>query len=361
MNEPRTSPEPSPAPRAAEKLTDAEGQFVVAQVTSAQFQGLPLVIVLRAIAKDRRGDRTGRAIESLADSLERGERLDAALDMIAPRLPSHLVHLMRQAAVDSNNPLTATLLVDYVAHERDHAVLRREVRLALGYPLSILLVTTVVTVLVPSLIMQQMFDLYRDFELRVPQSLMVTAWIGQWGPTFLAGVVASVVLILIVMWFGLGRARFFSLFYGIPLVGTVWRWLEISRWARALQLLLESSVPLPDALRTAADTVDDWALAESTRAAAASVAKGQSLADALDDRPAWPPSAVTMIRWGELERSLPDSLAALAEIYDQKARQRSRWFRLAFPSVVFLMIAHCVLFSYGSVLQPIIHLISLLT
>jgi len=82
------------------------------------------------------------------------------------------------------------------------------------------------------------------------------------------------------------------------------------------------------------------------------------LSDVLDEYADWPATLVEFVRWGESRQSLPEALLGGAEICEERARHRGRWFRLAFPTIIFLLIANCVVYSYVALLRPIVESIS---
>jgi general secretion pathway protein F len=161
-----------------------------------------------------------------------------------------------------------------------------------------------------------------------------------------------------VAWLGLGPARCRSLLAAIPLIGPVLRFLEIAGWARALKLLLAGDVPLSDALRKTAGVARDWKFSESVRQVADRVDAGCSLTDAAAAEELCPESLVAFLEHGERNRLLPTSLESIARICEERARQRGRWFRLMIPPIVFVIVAHCIIFSYGNAVRPMVNLLA---
>ena len=342
------------------RLTAAEAETVVAQLAHVQGAGLPLAAALRTAGAESQRWRVRRALLVLAARLEQGQPLDEALAQGLPQLPSHLAELVR---ISTHSARGGALLTAYVNDQRRERILRREIRAALVYPSAVFCAAIVVSVLVPSMFMRSLLEIYEDFQIKLPHSLRVSAWIGEWGPIFLASTILASMLVAAVAWIGLGTARCRSAMMGIPFIGPVWRWLEIASWARAMQLLIEGEVPLADALRCTSDGLRDWKLSEAVRQVALRVDHGMPLARAMtaSGEGVWHETLIAFIRHGEQNRLLSNSLESVARICDERARQRGRWFRLAFPSVVFVMVAHCLLFSYANVLRPLFELISKLT
>jgi len=347
------------------RLTAAEAEVVMAHLAEIQQAGVPLAVALRTAAVEAQGARVRQALLAVATRLEQGQSLDDALTHSLPRLPSHLVELVRASTRSAGG---GALLTEFVNYQRQERVLRREIRVALMYPIGVLIAAIFVSALIPAMIMGNMADVYREFQIKVPHALKVTAWIGDWGLILFSALVISGLLVVAVAWWGLGAARCRSALMAIPVIGRAWRWMEIASWARAMRLLLEGHLPLSEALRRTAEGARDWTLAEALRQAADRVDGGMRLAEALKTEGLgseglvteglWPETALAFLRHGEQNHLLPQSLESIALICDERARQRGRWFRLAFPSIVFVLVAHCLIFSYANVLRPLFDLMS---
>lgn len=335
-----------------------DAEAVLAQVAGAQLTGAPLAAALHAAGSEAVRPAVRRTLHDLSNRVARGEPLDGALAAAAPELPPYVADLLRLAARD---PRGGALLTDFVNAQREERLLRREIAASIAYPAFLLVFALVVCALLPSALAQDMHDMYREMGVALPKEMQVSQWIALWGPTFLAATGVAALIVATVLRLSLGADGFRSLQHGLPLIGSVWRNLAIARWARALGLLVEGRVPLADALRATSVGLGDVRLGQAVTAAARRVDAGASLADALAAEDEWTEGLISFVRHGETTRLLPEALESVALLCDQRARLRGRWFRLAFPGLVFVLIAHAVLFSYFNLTRPIIELISKLT
>lgn len=341
-------------PDSAVRLPARETEAVIAQVVGAHAASLPLPTALRAASEVVQHRDVRLALASIATRVEQGERLDQALAAVAPQVPAHLAELLRLAAHDEQG---SALLTEFIEDQRRARRARRDIRQALMYPSLLLLLTAFVNVFVPAVLMDQLMEVYREMELAVPRSVLVTAWVGKWGPPFFCVLILTFVVLILVARFGLGRARCNSLLTLVPLVGPIWHWLELGSTFRALKLLLAAGAPMPDALRRSANGSGDERIAGALRRSATRVESGESAARALAFENLLPESLLTFLVNGERHRALPQALDGVARICDERARQRGRWFRVVLPAVVFIMVGYSVTFCYGNVLRPMVSLI----
>ena len=103
---------------------------------------------------------------------------------------------------------------------------------------------------------------------------------------------------------------------GIPVLGTVVRKYEITRFARSMGTLLGSGVPIVNAIRIATETVGNSRLRAALGGVTPIIKQGGRLADALERSGLFSPLAVNMVRLGEETGQLDAMLLELARVHD---------------------------------------------
>ncbi len=121
-------------------------------------------------------------------------------------------------------------------------------------------------------------------------------------------------------------------------VGGFLRKLLAARFCRTLATLLQNGVPLPNALRLAAETLGNTAAAQAVRDAQARVKEGESLATALGRYDVFPVPALRMTAVGEESGRLEDMLMRAAELYEGEVRRNLRTLvGLVEPAMILVM------------------------
>lgn len=118
-----------------------------------------------------------------------------------------------------------------------------------------------------------------------------------------------------------GRLRWHEMLRGVPLVGTARRSASSSRAALSLSVLLDSGIPVIEALRFAGRSAGDAAMERRLAAASTDVAAGRSLSAAFKASDALTPTAVQLLRAGEESGRVSGMLAHAARL-DQEQSQR---------------------------------------
>jgi general secretion pathway protein F len=133
---------------------------------------------------------------------------------------------------------------------------------------------------------------------------------------------------------------------------------------RLLALLLDSELPLPQALELAGRGCQDSILEYGSAKAAASVRAGAALSDALAARRQFPRSVGPIVRWGEQAAAqnqpttaLSDALRTAAEMFDGRLDAQLALLRAIVPPLTFVFVLWGSMFIVSATLLPMISLI----
>jgi len=186
------------------------------------------------------------------------------------------------------------------------------------------------------------------------RALLATSdWVASWGGWFLLAV-GLAGLALVGPWRRAAwQRRRHRLWLRLPGLGSLLIKQETARFIRTLALLAGSGVPLLEALRLAAQTVRNRALAASLEQVAARVREGATLSRSLAGSGRFPPLAIRLIASGERAGRLD---AMLEEAADQLDRELQTLMQVAIGllgPLVILLVGTLVLFIVLAILLPI--------
>jgi len=108
---------------------------------------------------------------------------------------------------------------------------------------------------------------------------------------------------------------------GVPILGSLFVKLEISRISRTLGTLLNSGVGILTALRVTGETAKNRAIKETFSEMIKGVSSGEFIAAVLEKAELYPPLMINLVRTGEETGELPAMLMELAEIYEDEAER----------------------------------------
>ena len=231
------------------------------------------------------------------------------------------------------------------------------VRSAMAYPILLVLVgfatvAFLVTFAVPTLA-QTFADMGSSMPLPTVILMKFSDALREQGPVLAA---AAVVVLLVGIqilrtergkrWLDVAKLR-------TPALGRVYQKLAISRFARTLGTLLDSGVPILNALSLAEGSTGNRIYAEAIAAAAEDVRAGESLAPQLDKSHCFPPMVIDMMAIGEESGNLGGCLVRLADRNERDLDNALRIFVSLLEPCILIVLGAFVLFIVLAMLLPV--------
>ena len=112
-----------------------------------------------------------------------------------------------------------------------------------------------------------------------------------------------------------------ALFLKSPVVGILLRKVAVSKFTRTLSTMLESGVPILDALEVVAKTSGNKIIERAVYHVADSISEGRPIAEPLEESGVFPNMVVQMINVGESVGALDTMLEKIADFYDEEVDQ----------------------------------------
>jgi general secretion pathway protein F len=310
--------------------------------------GLPLERGLCEAGRDFRG-RLSQVMTALSARMSEGATLTEALEGERGRLPAIYRAVVEAGLRAGRLPAALESLTAFV---RAYVDSRRTVGLALAYPLLVLILAYGLFVLLVVQVVPRFLATFATFRIPIPETLR---WLGRlsdsalyWGalvPALFAGGVAFWAWTGTSAGFRPGRAMALLRFF--PWMRALLRRYEAANFAELLALLVEHSVPYPEALLLASEATGDRAVIRLGRTLAAAVARGDTPASVLEGQRALPPLLGWLLATGRSQHELARSLRGLAAIYRKQAEYRAEMIRVFLPLLLLLVIGLSATLLFG--------------
>ena len=98
-----------------------------------------------------------------------------------------------------------------------------------------------------------------------------------------------------------------------PVIGDLVRKVAVSKFTRTLSTMLQSGVPILDALGVVARTAGNKVIERAIVRVSAAIAEGRPIAEPLEESQVFPPMVVQMINVGESVGALDTMLEKVAD------------------------------------------------
>lgn len=322
--------------------------------------GVPLEEALGATARHSPHEGARKLLMQVRARVLSGQSFAASLAAFPQDFPRMYLAMVRAG---EHAGLLGEVLDALADHGERRLALQRKLRMALIYPLALLVVATAVVALLLIFVMPQLLTLFDQSDAALP--LLTRLLLGLSG--FLAYWGWALVLLLVVVLAALRRRLrqgpvpwLDRLLLRLPLCGALLRESDASRFASTLAILVKSGVNLVEAIHIAAGVMGNTVLAGQAAGIAASVEEGGSLARALEATQLVSPLLLQLVASGESSGTLDAMLLrASAQQEAALADRLDALVRLMEPLVIVLM-ALIVGAIVLAVLLPILQMNSLI-
>lgn len=344
--------------RLLNKIKDKDLVLFTRQLATLVNAGLPINQALTTATNQVNDKNFTEILEKISASVEGGQTLAdsfAQYPEIFSKVYTNLVHAGEQSGtLDDTLQRLAEL-------QENQLKLSRKIRGALIYPVIVLVVIIIVLIYMLSTVMPQISNLYT--ELNKPLPLLTQLTIG------FSGLVTTFwpITILLILATAIGIRAYFRTPNGIinwhrlklklPVLGILFKKVYMARFSRTMSSLVNSGVPLLEALSISADAINNVILAEIVKGASEEVRSGKSLSSALSKNEYFLKLVPQMIKVGEESGTLGEMLAKIATYYEEEVDQAVKNLSTVIEPILIVILGGMVFFIILAILYPIYSLV----
>jgi type IV pilus assembly protein PilC len=282
--------------------------------------GLPLVQCLDIQAEQQQNKSFGETLAKVKADVEQGSTFAESLGK-HPRVFDELyVNLVAAGEVGG---VLDTILNRLSAYLEKADQLKRKVKSAMMYPITVMVVAIGVLVLLMVKVIPVFEKMFTDFggELPGPTQVVINAshWMQHYLPFLAAGVFGLVVAYQQARQRN-ARFRFQTdgIYLKLPIFGPLLRKVAVARFSRTFSTMLSSGVPILDALDICAKTSGNRVIEAGLQKTRAAISEGKTIAEPLKAVGVFPGMVVQMIGVGEQTGAMDSMLSKLADFYDDE-------------------------------------------
>jgi len=282
--------------------------------------GLPLVQCLEILAGQQDNKSFQKILNGVRGSVEGGATLSTSMKQY-DKVFDPLYYNMVEAG--ETGGILDTILQRLSTYIEKNVKLKRAVKSAMIYPVSVLGIAALVITLLLWKVVPIFVTLFNglDVDLPLPTRIVIglSNFIGSmYGGILLALFIATCVALKV--WYGTpqGRMVLDHVLLKVPMVGILLRKIAVARFTRTLGTLISSGVPILEGLditaRTSGNAVVERAITQTRKA----VEAGRSLVDPLKETDVFPGMVTQMIGVGEQTGAMDAMLQKIADFYEDE-------------------------------------------
>ena len=321
------------------EMSDAQILQFTQQLATLLGAGQPLDKALGVLLELPESASARKILERIRESVRGGGTLSNALEQQHGLFSRLMVNMVRAGEAGGGLQISLTRVAEYLERSREF---RMKLINALIYPCILMLMVVVAFFMLFTLVLPQFESMFEDFGAEIPWYTVMLMWISQmvrawwWVPI---PVLAVMAYWLQKQWQNPAwRLAVDQRILNSKLLGTLIARIDTARFTRTLGTLVQSGVPLLNALNLSRPVLFNQVLGQSVEVASNEVKTGSGLAYALAKQKSFPRLAVQMIQVGEESGELDTMLLKVAETFDTEANHSiNRLMAVLLPALTLLM------------------------
>lgn len=305
--------------------------------------GISLVDATEILAEQSNSKALTLALEEVKERIEEGEPLSDALARYPKLFPELLVSMISVGEVSGQLDDILDRMAIY--YEKQYQ-LKQKVITALTYPAVIGVLSVFITIFLMAFLVPVFSDMFISFDQELPAYtrlvLNLSEAIGS------AWWVLVIVVILLVMGIRiLNKQEKFAFLFDtmklkMPVFGSFIQKAALARMTQTLSSLLNSSVPILDAVMITERVVENRVIKKVLRESHKSLEEGESLADPMEHHWVFPKLIIQMIAVGEATGSMDEMLSKVAQFYEEELDQAADKLKALIEPVMIIFLAFIV-------------------
>jgi len=281
--------------------------------------GIAIVQALQALAEQTPNKVMRDTIKDVCSRVEAGESFSEAL-IRHPKAFNRLYVSMVGAG--EKGGLLAEILARLATYLENTERLRRKVKMALMYPITVMVVAVVISVFLLTQVIPKFGEFYKDFGQALPGPTQFMLDLGNGLQHYL--------LLLIVVVGGLiwgwlyfiqtpkGRAFWDTQRIKLPIFGSIAHKICLARFASTLASLIRSGVPILEVLQIVSSTVGNVVMENAIKTSARDIERGEGISSALAKHPVFPGMIIRMMTAGEQTGNIDTMLERVSDFLDEE-------------------------------------------
>jgi len=282
---------------------------LVSNLSTMLDAGIPILEAIDSLLEDSRGSLK-KVLETVREDVTSGKRLSSSFAKFPKIFDSVTVNIVKASEESGTLDVVLKDLRDNITKETEF---NDKIKSALIYPSVIMFVFAGVLIVILTFVIPKISTVFTRLkvELPLPTKILISA------SNLILNYTLPTILGIAVLTFGiffLYRSKkkiLLYIFFSLPVVSSLAREIDLTRFSHSLYLLLNAGIPIGSALELTKDVVSKKRIEEAIIRSKEAVQAGKKLSDGLRDKKKTIPSIMIKLieaseKSGSLEKSMQD-------------------------------------------------------
>jgi len=301
------------------RISPIEVSILIRQISTLLNAGIPLVEALSAVIDQIDNKGLERILSQVRESVREGRSFADSLSPHTRAFSPLMVNMIRSGESSGSLEIVLLRLADFLEQQ---VMTKRKIQSALIYPAVIVSIAFCILLFLMTYVVPSVTKIFSDMKqtLPIPTAVLIaiSSFIRSYWWLFLLLFAAAFTGIKAYIKTEEGRIHFDQFKLKMPIFGSLYRKIAISRFSRTLGTLLKNGVPLLNSLDIVKNVVGNKLLERTIEEARTHIGEGSSIHEPLRRSGVFPPILIHMINVGEKSGTLEEMLNKVADITDNE-------------------------------------------
>ncbi|WP_457576355.1 type II secretion system F family protein [Desulfomarina sp.] len=304
------------------KVTGKDIVIFTRQLSTMIDAGLPLVQGLEILEKQQSNPTFRKALGEIRSDVESGSTLSDAMRK-HPKIFDNLFNNMIEAG--ETGGILDTILSRLATFMEKSMALKKKIKGAMTYPVICLAISILILIVILVFVVPVFSKMFNDFGSSLPLPTQIVVNMSEFFKNNIVFILVGIFLVIFIIKkiysTKKGELTIDRLLLRSPVVGVLLRKVAVAKFTRTLSTMLQSGVPILEALQVVAKTAGNKVIENAVFMVGDAIAEGRPIAEPLEESGVFPNMVVQMINVGESVGALDAMLEKIADFYDEEVDQ----------------------------------------
>ncbi len=301
--------------------------------------GIPIMEAMAVLVQETSDKHFKKILIEMIEAIYDGETFAAAAALHPEAFPNYYIGILQSAELTGSLDTVLTQLADYMARDIDA---RSKFKGAMIYPGIVLAMSFVVIIVLATFVLPRFRTFFKSLNAKLPlptrMLLSMTGFISTYWWAIAIVVIGSIIAFFVMRRTKEGQARLDRMILRLPVVGDLVQTSIIERVCRVLASMIDTGVPLPEAMSVAADCANNAVYRQGIDHIREQMMEGKGLAGPLAETGLFPGAAHQMFRVGEETGTLNEQMDTAADYYYRELDIKITKFTALFEPAIIIFV-----------------------
>ena len=292
-------------------------------------------------------------LKEVYKDLQRGQSLSQALTRHSI-FPPVYINMVRAGEAGG---ILESVIVRLANFLEASVAFKQEIVSAIFYPVTLTIIIIAAVTFLMLYVIPQFMGMFESTGQQAPMSMKalvaVSQFVGAYWWAVLLGAAALVLAIYRYIGTSEGQRRFDALRLRLPLIGALHVRAFTARFARTLGTLLQSGVPILEAIKVSREVIGNKVVSEKLDALIEGVREGKGISGPLKQVGVFPPIVVQVVTVGEEAGNLDKAFIKVADRFEIESRRTINRLMSVLPTLLIVLMAGIVGFIVYTLLMTV--------